>query len=153
MNKIIIIIAAAALALPIRSETNAAPVSTDAIIAETLSVIQAEGWNARDVADAIRSLRGLYLRDTATKAGRNRWHGQIVSTSIDTNAMTQTTVYEDGETFVDAAKVTTPAQATRQANASLSTNGVPAKLAAARARRQAEAAAVSNVTVRVEAGK
>jgi len=155
MNKTVLFaLSSAIVALPIcAAETNAAPSEADAIIAETLAVIRNEGWTANDVADAIRSLRGLYLRDTTTKEGRRRWHGKVVSTSVDTNAMTRTTVHEDGEVFVDAAKVVTPAQATRKANAALTTNGVPAMLAAARLRRQGEAGAVSNVTVVVEAGK
>lgn len=139
------------------SETNPPPVTADAIIAETLAVIQAEGWSASDVADAIRSLRGLYLRDNATEEGRQRWNGKIVSTSVDTNSLTRTTVYENGEVFVDPAAVKTPAMSVKASNSRLPTpvitNGIPAKLAEARARRQAEKdQGVTNVTVYVKAG-
>lgn len=146
----------ASAATPTFAETNET-VTAEAIIAEAMKVIQDEGWDASDVADAIRSLRGLYLRDNSTADGRRRWHGSVVTTSVDTNAMIRTTVYEDGETFVDPAKVVTAAASVAAANAKLPkpvmTNGVPEKLAAARLRRQAEVAqGVSNVTVTVVAG-
>ena len=141
---------------PMPVDTNSTEM-INALISETVKVIQDEGWTATDVADAIRSLRGLYLRDNSTAEGRRRWHGSVVTTSVDTNAMIRTTVYEDGETFVDPAKVVTAAASVAASNARLPqpvmTNGVPEKLAAARLRRQAEVAqGVSNVTVTVVAG-
>ena len=131
-------------------------VDVDAIIGETVKVIQEEGWTAADVADAIRSLRGLYLRENATAEGRKRWHGKVVTTSVDTNTLIRTTVHEDGEVFVDGPKVTTPAQQAQAQLAqlpkrTLTTNGVPTALAAAR--RRIGDTTVSNVTVRIEAGK
>jgi len=155
MNKLVLaalFCAAAALPLSILADTNAASASAESVISEALAVIQSEGWSASDVADAIRSLRGLYLRDNATKEGRKRWHGKIISTSVDTNAMTQTTVYESGEVFVDPAKVVTPAASNARLK-TVMTNGVPAALAAARTRRAAEVTqGVSNVTQTVTAG-
>jgi hypothetical protein len=132
-------------------------VDVDAIITETVKVIHEEGWTAADVADAIRSLRGLYLRDNATTAGRMRWHGKVVTTSVDTNTLMRTTIHEDGETFQDPAKVTTPLDAVRAANAKLPkpvmTNGIPARLAAARLRQRENATTTNEVTVTVKAGQ
>ena len=54
----------------------------NAIIGETLKVIEAEGWTPADVADAVKSLRGLYLRDTSTASGRERWHGKVVGLPV-----------------------------------------------------------------------
>ena len=149
----------ASAATPTFAETNET-VTAEAIIAETMKVIQDEGWNATDVADAIRSLRGLYLRDNSTADGRRRWHGKVERTVVSTNETTiiKTTTHEDGETFVDEARVVTAAASVAAANARLPkpvmTNGVPEKLAAARLRRQAEVAqGVSNVTVTVTAGQ
>ena len=100
------------------AETNAT-VTAEAVITEVMKVIEDEGWSAEDVADAIKSLRGLYLRDNSTAEGRKRWNGAVVSTSVDTNAMTKTTVYENGESFTDPAKVITPLDSVKAANARL----------------------------------
>ena len=131
-------------------------VDVDAIITETVKVIHEEGWTAADVADAIRSLRGLYLRDNATTAGRMRWHGKVVTTSVDTNTLMRTTIHEDGEAFVDGPIVITPQDSVNAYNARLpkrtmTTNGVPAALAAAR--KRIGDAAVSNGTIRISAGQ
>lgn len=64
---------------------------------------------------------------------------------------------EDGETFQDPAKVTTPLDAVRAANAKLPqpvmTNGIPARLAAARLRQRENATTTNEVTVTVKAGQ
>lgn len=158
MNKVVafLLCVSCAAAMPAAAETNET-VTAEAIIGEAMRVIQEEGWNAEDVADAIKSLRGLYLRDNSTAEGRRRWNGAIVLTVVDTNAMTRTTIHENGRVFVDPAKIVTPAASVAASNARLAkpvmTNGVPAKLAAARLRRQAESQGVSNVTVTVTAGE
>lgn len=131
-------------------------VSVDAIISEVVTVIEDEGWTAADVADAIRSLRGLYLRENATKEGRARWHGKVVTTSVDTNTLIRTTVHEDGEVFEDAAKIVTPAQAAQAQLARLPppvmTNGIPARLANARLRQRENSTLTNEVTVTLKAG-
>ena len=158
MNKALICCAVAAFAVAASAETNET-VTAEAIIGESLKVFQDEGWTARDVADAIRSLRGLYVRENATAEGRRRWHGKVERTVVTTNETTlvKITTHEDGETFTDTAKITPTAESVAAANAKLArpvmTNGVPAKLAAARLRRQAEAQSVSNVTITVTAGQ
>ena len=160
MNKAIAILLCASAVMPIFADTSTnATLNVEDVISETVKVIEAEGWTARDVADAIRSLRGLYLRDNATKEGRVRWHGKIVGPAVVTTngtTLVKVTTHEDGETFTDEAQITPTAQSVQAANAKLAkpvtTNGVPVKLAAARLRRQAEAQSVSNVTVTVTAG-
>lgn len=129
------------------------------IITEAVKVIEEEGWTAQDVGDAIRSLRGLYIRDNSSTEGRRRWHGKIVETAVDTNTMVRTTTYEDGEVFEDEARVVTPKNAAERQLARLAstTNAGPARLNAARKRllknKSDEAAGVvSNVTVSVIAG-
>jgi len=138
------------------AETNAT-VTTEAIIAEVMKVIEDEGWNAEDVADAIKSLRELYLRDNATAEGRRRWNGKVVSTSVDTDAMTKTTVYENGAVFVDPARVVTALDSVKAGNAKLPppvmTNGIPARLAAARLRQRENSTTTNEVTVTVKAGQ
>ena len=118
------------------------------IITEAVKVIEEEGWTAQDVGDAIRSLRGLYLRDNATRDGRRRWHGNTVGMPVtDAARGVIITTYEDGEVFEDATE-----RPPKKPPVTVTTNGVPAALAAARAKRQAESGAVSNVTVSVIAG-
>ena len=154
MKRLALAIAATA-ALVAFAETNET-VTTEAVISEVMQVIKDEGWNAEDVADAIKSLRGLYLRDNATKEGRRRWHGNVVSTAVDTNTLIRTTIHEDGEVFEDTAKITTPAQ---QAQAQLAklpkpvmTNGIPARLANARLRQRENATTTNEVVVVLKAG-
>ena len=142
-------------ATPAQEETNET-ISVDAIISEVVTVIEDEGWTAADVADAIRSLRGLYLRENATTEGRQRWHGKVISTSVDTNTLIRTTIHEDGEVFTDPAKVITPAQQVQAANKNLPkpvmTNGIPVRLAAARLRQRENAQTTNTVTVVITGG-
>jgi len=162
MNKIIlaVVLSCAAAAMPRHLpavETNATTEATvTEVISEGMKFLEENGWNAADVADAIKSLRGLYVRDNATKEGRKRWNGKIVSTTIDTNTWTRTTVYENGRIFVDKAEGRNPAESVKSSNARLTTvvsNGVPAALARARARRAAEVNnGPTNVTVTVTTG-
>ena len=133
-------------------------VTPEEVISAAMQIIHDEGWTAADVADAIKSVRELYVRDNSTAEGRRRWNGKVIETTVDTNTMVRTTVHENGRVFVEAAKVTTPSQSVAASNAKLkttvSTNGVPKALAEARLRRQAEKdQGVSNVTVTVTAGR
>lgn len=130
------------------------------IIVEAVKVIEEEGWTAQDVGDAIRSLRGLYLRDNSSTEGRRRWHGKIVETVVDTNTLVRTTTYEDGEVFEDSFRAVTPLDAAERQLARLAatTNSGPARLQAAKqrllAKKRAErAGVVSNVTTTVTAGR
>lgn len=157
MNKLLlsVLLYAATCMLLSASDTNETE-KVNAIISEVVTVIEDEGWTATDLADAIRSLRGLYLRDNATKEGRVRWHGKVVTTSVDTNTLIRTTIHEDGEVFEDTAKITTPAQ---QAQAQLAklpkpvmTNGIPARLANARLRQRENSTTTNEVVVVLRAG-
>ena len=159
MNKIALpmLLCAAAFMPPITTADTNETVDVNAIISETVKVIQDEGWTAADVADAIRSLRGLYLRDNATKEGRTRWHGKVVATSVDTNTLVRTTVHEDGEVFEDAASLITPLDSVRAGNAKLPppvmTNGIPVRLANARLRQRTNATTTNVVSVTITAGE
>ena len=157
MKKAFLVMAAAAAfaasAEPAETNEN---VTTEAVISEVMQVIKDEGWNAEDVADAIKSLRGLYLRDTATQEGRRRWHGQKTREVVNTNTLEKTTYYEDGTIFTDQAKVTTPAQAAQQQLARLPppvmTNGIPTRLANARLRQRENSMTTNEVVVVLKAG-
>lgn len=158
MNRILLsVLLCAATSMPSSASDTNETEKVNAIISEVVTVIEDEGWTATDVADAIRSLRGLYLRDNATKEGRTRWHGKVVTTSVDTNTLIRTTVHEDGEVFEDEATVITPAASVAAYNARLPppvmTNGIPARLANARLRQRENSTLTNEVTVTLKAGE
>ena len=122
------------------TDTNATA-KVNAIIGETLKVIEAEGWTPADVADAVKSLRGLYLRDTSTASGRNRWHGKVVGMPVtDVARGVKITRYEDGTVFEDPLNTPTTPKVT------VTTKGIPAALARSRERRASE---ITNAPVEV----
>ena len=126
-----------------------APVAVTTLLADGST----NSWTQADLVAALQLMNRKYHRDVETESGRKAWHGKITSTVVDTNALVKVTTYEDGTEFRDPFKVITPvasAQA-RAAQISVHTNGLPARLAAARLRRATEKAAVSNVTVIVNA--
>ncbi|MBQ6915949.1 MAG: hypothetical protein IJQ65_09520 [Kiritimatiellae bacterium] len=142
MRKLYALVLASALfgAYALGAATNDAE-KVNAIIGATLQVIEAEGWTAADVADAVKSLRGLYLRDTSTKSGRERWHGKIVGMPVtDVARGVIITRYEDGTTFED------PINPPKKPAVTVTTSGVPAKLAEVRKRRASE---ITNAPVEV----
>lgn len=94
-----------------------------------------------------------YRSDVKTGSGRVQWHGKLVTQIVDTNLWQRTSVYADGTRFVDAAtRPATPPAATQRAAVAM-TNGIPARLAAARKRWAAAQNTASNVTVVVTAGQ
>ena len=122
------------------TDTNATA-KVNAIIGETLKVIEAEGWTPADVADAVKSLRGLYLRDTSTASGRNRWHGKVVGMPVtDVARGVKITRYEDGTVFED------PLNTPPTPKVTVTTKGIPAALARSRERRASE---ITNAPVEV----
>lgn len=133
----------------------AAPADTNetakvnAIIGETLKVIEAEGWTATDVADAVKSLRGLYLRDTSTASGRERWHGKVVGLPVtDVARGVKITRHEDGTVFEDL--LNPP----KKPSVTVTTSGIPAALARSRERRASEITnAPVEVATRIVAGQ
>ena len=121
-------------------------------------IAQNTGWTIDELKAGLDRLDRLYQNDMRTSEGRVRWHGKMVSQEVDTNAWTTTYVYEDGERLTFPANKPTPHQAVTNANVRLPrpvmTNGIPAKLAAARLARQAEKdAGVKTVTIETTANR
>ena len=110
-------------------------------------------WTMADLVTALQLMNRKYHRDVATESGRVSWHGRLVSQEVDTNALVKVSTYADGTEFRDPWTTITAssAAAAKAAALSVTTNGIPARLAAARLRRATEKAAVSNVTVIVQA--
>ena len=128
--------------------TNAAPVAVTTNADGTTN-----SWTMADLVTALQLMNRKYHRDVATEAGRVSWHGRLVSQEVDTDALVKVSTYADGTEFRDPwQKVTASSAAAAKAAAlSVTTNGIPARLAAARLRRATEKAAQSNVTVIVQA--
>jgi len=112
--------------------------------------------NSVDSAVGDACVRRVYDNDMKSSSGRVKWHGKMVRQVVDTNTLTSVKIYEDGTAFTDRAKVRTPLDSARAATAKLPnpvmTNGVPARLAAARLRQRENETSVSNVTVNITAG-
>jgi len=151
-KKALTILLALATAVSAVAETN----TTQTLTLE--NAVAASGWTVEELVAALDLMEAKYNRDVSTASGRIAWHGKKVGEAVDTNTLTKVTYYEDGTTFTDAAKITKASDATsvREANAKLPkpvmTNGIPARLAAARLRQRENETTVSNVTVNVMAG-
>jgi hypothetical protein len=102
-------------------------------------------WTQEDLVKALGLLNRKYHRDCEKASGRKAWHGKLKREIINTNELTKTEVYDDGTSFTYKYKVVTPAQAVKDFNSRLSTNGVPARIAAARARRLKEKQTINTV--------
>ena len=92
----------------------------------------------------------------ATEEGRLKWHGRYVGQTVDLASQTATFTHADGTTY--SVKFAAPnlaasvAAANKRLPAAPLTNGIPARLVAARLRRwQEKVDSPSNVTVRVSA--
>lgn len=106
-------------------------------------------------AELLEMMHKVYAADMKTEAGRVKWHGKLTAQLVDTNALIKVDTYLDGYVVTNNWKLVTPRSAVDALSRKLSatTNGIPAKLAAARQKRVAELnAGVSNVTVTVEVG-
>lgn len=116
------------------------------------------GGGSADLMHALHLQMAKYDRDMLTPAGRRAWHGKLVGEEIYTNELVKVEVYSnelDGVIwrFKTPFKVPRPrARALAETAPVMTTNGVPARLAAARAKRAAEiAAGTQTVTVTVTA--
>lgn len=114
---------------------------------------------AGSILHAARLQMAKYDADMASQTGRRAWHGRLVGEVVDTNALVKVEIYSnavDGAVWryrmpFKPAKVKATTRRT-----TYSTNGVPARLAAARAARAAEVDAgvvVTNVEVTANAPK
>ena len=156
MNKKVVAVCAVALGVALALGALTSKVYADEVVLTTLFADGSTNtWTRADLVAALQLLNRRYHRDVSTASGREAWHGKKIAESVDTNTLTKVTRYEDGTSFTDAARIVTPADSAQAYRAklqkrTLTTNGVPAALAAA---RQRIGEPVSNVTVRIEAGK
>lgn len=108
---------------------------------------------AAQLMHAIRLQMAKYDRDMMSKSGRSAWHGRLVSAEIYPEELVKVEVYSN---TVDGAvwryRMPFRAPEAKRPPQPVMTNGVPAALAAARLRRQAETQGPTNVTETITAG-
>lgn len=110
-------------------------------------------WTQADLVAALGLLNRKYHRDCESPNGRKAWHGRLAQEIIDEDAETKTEVHEDGTTFVYHYRKVTPSQAVKDYNSRLSTNGIPARLAAARLKCMQEKQTTNTVNQVFKAGE
>lgn len=129
----------------------------DPVVAKTLfSDGSTNTWTQADLIAALQLMNRKYHRDCESQSGRAAWHGKLVAQIVDTNREVKIERHADGKEFTfrwrnrkaaDSAK----SQLAKLKKRTMTTNGVPAALAAARQR--IGETTTSNVTVRIKAGK
>lgn len=164
MSKSIVVLMCAAAFAPVFADISADYVegekSTELISPEVAgAAAQMLGGDMADkLLHAIRLQMVKYDRDMKSSSGRAAWHGRLVRSEIYTNDLCKVEVYSNEVDGVVWRYRTAFKPVSVQANNArlakpVMTNGVPAKLAAARLRRRAEInQGVTNVTVTVTAG-
>lgn len=121
------------------------------IVAQTLfSDGSTNTWTQADLIAALQLMNRRYHRDCETPTGRTAWHGALVAQIVDTNRLVKTERYADGTEFEFPFEISTPKT---PSPTPYSSSNVPARLASARARRQAEKATTNTVTVVVTPDK
>lgn len=131
----------------------AAPIESDVIFTTQYSDGRTNTWTQADLVQALGLLNRKYHRDCENVGGRRAWHGKLKREIINTNDLTKTEVYEDGTSFTYKFKIKTPIQAVKDYNSRLSTNGVPARIAAARLKRMQEKQTTNTVNQVLKAGE
>ena len=126
------------------------------VVAKTLfSDGSTNTWTQADLVAALQLLNRKYHRDCESQSGRAAWHGKLVAQIVDTNREVKIERHADGKEFTfrwhnRKAADSVKSQLAKLKKRTMTTNGVPVALAAA---RQRIGEPVSNVTVRIEAGK
>jgi len=94
--------------------------------------------SSRDTAIPDDMIRRVVSNDCNTASGRVKWHGQVVSNRIDTNALTRTQTHADGFVHVERFRAVEPSSIEVRLS---SAERKARKEAAARARAEAQARA------------
>ena len=144
------------LSLLLASVVSLADDENSPIIAETLSLNGTTNtWTQADLIAALQLMNRKYHRDVDNSlAGRQAWHGKLISQEIDEENEIKISTYEDGTQFIDKFTAQSPAREVEKSNAqlprTLNTRGIPPALQEARVRREAEKATtnvVNNVII------
>ncbi len=129
------------------------------IVATTLfSDGSTNAWTQADLVAALQLINRKYHRDCLSGNGRKAWHGNMreaVATN-EVGELVKTEIHEDGQTFTFTSRVVTASASVAASNSRLKTTmsrGIPAALAAARARREDEKATTNTVVITIEANR
>lgn len=145
MKTILPLVLASLLAsLPALADEGSAGGASAPLITTLFSDGSTNTWSKADLVAALQLMNRKYHREVETPSGRAAWHGRLVSQAIDTNALVKIERYADGTEFTIPFA---PPAHPRPTPPAFDANGVPSRLAAARARRAAERAATNTVTV------
>lgn len=118
-------------------------------------------WTQADLVSALQLVNRRYHRDMRLEAGRIGWHGKIVRTVVDADALIVVRHHEDGYAHTnawkarnynpaDAAAAAARRRAVRLAALTAKTSGLPAAVSSSVARNYTQPAVVeTNVTVTV----
>ena len=99
MKKILTALALATSFLAFAEETGNNPSEMIPII--TYAIEQATDWTLPELQKGLERLDNLYSNDMKSAEGRKRWHGEVVDTLFDTNALTKIQVHSDGYRHTD----------------------------------------------------
>lgn len=114
---------------------------TDKVEAAQGKLLSLSASSTSGVSDAqlLELMHRVYAEEIKTEAGRVRWWGKLVNQIVDTNALVKVNVYANGNATTNAWRIVTALDSVKASAArySVTTNGIPAKLAAARAKRAA----------------
>lgn len=135
-----------AVSIP-NSSTNAdyvAGESSQVLVTPELRAVAGQmfGGNAEALLHAVSLQMGKYDLDMHKPEGRKAWHGRLVREEIHTNDLCKIEVYSNELTGVTwrfrAPFAPKPMVTASRRRTTYTTNGIPARLAAARARRAAQ---------------
>ena len=122
-------------------------------------------WTQADLVSALQLMNRRYHRDMQSETGRTGWHGKIVRTVVDTNALIIVRYHEDGYAHTNAwqSRTYTPAdaavaaarrRAARLAALNAKTSSLPAAVSSSVAQNYTRPTVVeTNVNVTVTVGK
>ena len=137
-------------------------VSADQPVVTTLfSDGRTNTWTQADLVSALQLMNRRYHRDMQSESGRIGWHGKIVRTVVDTNALIMVRYHEDGYAHTnawqsrnynptDAAVAAARRRAARLAALNAKTSSLPAEVSSSVAENFTRPKVVeTNVTVTV----
>lgn len=162
MNKLMMAVACCALCVA-RAEVAADYVEGEkSAVLVTPQVMAAAEFMGSDLAPMMHALKlqmTKYDLDMKTRSGRMAWHGKLVGEEVYTNELVKVEVYSnevDGAVWRYRMPFKPVAVKPTTRRTTYSTNGIPARLAAARARRADEidgGPVTTNITTTANAPK
>ena len=131
------------------------------VVTTLLSDGRTNTWTQADLVSALQLMNRRYHRDMQSESGRIGWHGKIVRTVVDTNALIMVRYHEDGYAHTnawqsrnynptDAAVAAARRRAARLAALNAKTSSLPAEVSSSVAEKFTRPKVVeTNVTVTV----